>query len=58
MIIGGANDRFGVNDIPIPTCPRFNSKRCPSWSIRMSLSRGILEEEKLIRSGTWEQTPS
>jgi len=30
-----ANDRSGINDFPIPTCFRFNSKRCLSWAFRM-----------------------
>ena len=61
-MVDGANDRFGVNDFPIPTCTGFNSKRRPSWFIRMSLSSTfplvILEEEELMRSGTWEPTLS
>jgi hypothetical protein len=33
---GGADRRSGIDDFPIPTCTRFNSKRCPSWFIRKS----------------------
>lgn len=33
-----ANDRSCIDDIPIPTCSGFNSKRCLGWSLRTSLS--------------------
>jgi hypothetical protein len=36
ILINGANDRSCIDDFPIPTCTRFNSKRCLGWSFRMS----------------------
>jgi hypothetical protein len=50
-MIKGANDRSGIDDFPIPTCFRFDSKRCPSWFIRKSpfLYLLILERESADR---------
>jgi hypothetical protein len=62
MVMKGADRRSCIDDFPIPTCFRFDSKRCPSWSFRMfpfhfksPMSKG---RKTLMGSGTWEQTHS
>jgi hypothetical protein len=59
--------RLGIDDFPIPTCPRSHSKGCSCWSFRMSppttqSSCGIDADEKwymgtdaLLTSGVTEK---